>query len=115
MIGWEGVDKDFAVPLVEEARKMHPQLDAASFDRCYHSPENQAELDRMLVCNATPKKGKIDEVERERQSDPEFRMMARSQSRIESNIAISCSEAWTGCCRNVPTASSAWSFCRFSP
>ena len=86
MIGWEGVDKDFAVPLVEEAQKMHPQLDAASFDRGYHSPENQAALDRLVECNAMQKKGKMNEAERERQSDPEFQMMARSHSRIESNI-----------------------------
>ena len=72
---------------------MHQQLNAASFDRGYHSPENQAQLDRMLVCNATPKKGKMNKAERERQSDPEFWMMARSRSRIESNIAISSSEA----------------------
>ena len=114
MIGWQGVDKDFAVPLVEEAQKRHPQLNSVSFDRGYHSPENQAQLDRMLECNAMPRKGKMNEAERERQSDPEFKMMARSHSRIESNIAISSNGAWTGCCRNVPTASSAWSCCRFS-
>ena len=86
MIGWEGVDKDFAVPLVEEALKKHPTLDSASFDRGYHSPANQAALDSMVKCNAMQKKGKMNEAERERQSDPEFRMMTRAHSRIESNI-----------------------------
>ena len=86
MIGWEGVDKDFAIPLVEEALKKHPQLDSASFDRGYHSPANQAALDRMVRCNAMQKKGKMNEAERARQSDPEFRMMTRTHSRIESNI-----------------------------
>ena len=85
MIGWQGVDKDFAVPLVEEDRKKRPQLDSVSFERGYHSPANQAVLDRMVECNAMPKKGKMNEAERERQSDPEFRMMARARSRIESN------------------------------
>ena len=83
MVGWEGVDKVFAVPLVEEARKKHPQLDSASFDRGYHGPANHAELDSRLDCNAMPKKGKMNEAERERRNDPEFRMMARARSRIE--------------------------------
>ena len=86
MIGWEGVDKDFAVPLVEEAQENFSQLRYASFDRGYHSPANQEALDRMLDCNATPKKGKMNEAERERQSDPEFAMMARWHSRVESYI-----------------------------
>ena len=115
MIGWQGVDKDFAVPPVEEARKKRPRPDSASFDRGCHGPENRAALDDMLECDPTPKKGKMNEAERERRSDPEFKMMARTRPRIGSNIAISSSGAWTGCCRTVPTASSAWSFCRFSP
>ena len=86
MIGWEGVDKDFAVPLVEEAQENFSQLRYASFDRGYHSPANQEALAGMLDCIAMPKKGKMNEAERERQSDPEFAMMARWHSRIESHI-----------------------------
>ena len=71
MIGWEGVDKDFAIPLVEEALKKHPQLDSASFDRGYHGPDSQAALDGMVRCNAMQKKGKMNEAERARRSDPE--------------------------------------------
>ena len=115
MIGRQGGDKDFAIPPVEEARKKRPRPDSASFDRGYRSPENRAALDRMLECDPTPKKGKMNEAERERRSDPEFKMMARTRSRIESNMAISSKGAWTGCCRTVPTASSAWSCCPFSP
>ena len=40
----------------------------------------------MLDCNATPKKGKPADAERERGSDPVFAMMARSRSRIESHM-----------------------------
>ena len=87
MIGREGIDKDLSVPLVEEALKKHPTLDSASFDRGYHGPDSQAALDRMVRCNAMQKKGKMNEAERARRSDPEFRMMTRAHSRIESRRA----------------------------
>ena len=62
------------------------QLRCASFDQGCRGPANREALDRKLDCNATPKKGKPAEAERERRSDPEFAMMARWRSRIESHM-----------------------------
>ena len=54
---WEGSDVDFAVPMVEITKEMFPDFCAASFDRGFHSPENRARLDEVLVDNVLPKKG----------------------------------------------------------
>ena len=115
IVMWEGTDKDYTVKLVKEAQERFPGLRVASFDRGFHSPENQVELDKMLDFNAMPKKGKLNEAERARRSDPLFKKMANWHSGIESCIAISSGEAWTGCCRMEPKASIAWSICRCSP
>ena len=84
MIGREGVDRDFAVPPVEKARENFSRLRRLSFDRGCRGPDSQEALDRKLDRDATPKKGRPAEAERERRSDPEFAMMARWRSRIES-------------------------------
>ena len=84
IVMWEGTDKDQSVKLVEEAQERFPGLRVASFDRGFHSPENQAELDKKLDFYAMPKKGKPAEAERARRSDPLFKKMANWHSGIES-------------------------------
>ena len=51
----EGTDVNYAVPLVEKARKLHPDLGAVSFDRGFHSPENRKRLEELLDCAALSK------------------------------------------------------------
>ncbi|MCY4657550.1 MAG: hypothetical protein OXC80_12150 [Gammaproteobacteria bacterium] len=45
---WEGGDTEAAVPLVEDAKARFPALRQCSFDRGYHSPENQKKLGEFL-------------------------------------------------------------------
>ena len=86
IVMWEGTDKDYTVKLVKEAQERFPGLRVVSFDRGFHSPENQVELDKMLDFNAMPKKGKLNEAERARRNDPLFKKMANWHSGIESCI-----------------------------
>ena len=111
----EGTGKDCAVRPVEEAQERFPGLRVASFDRGFRGPENRIELDKWLGRDPMPRKGKPAVAERARRSDPLLRKMASRRSGIESRIAISSGEAWTGRCRMEPTASSAWSICQRSP
>ena len=63
---WAGSDVDAAVPMVEKAQALHPDLRACSFDRGFHSPSNRARLDGLLDVNALPRKGRPSRAGRER-------------------------------------------------
>ena len=45
---WAGEDVDVAVPMVQEAQELYPELRACSFDRGFHSPANRVRLDALL-------------------------------------------------------------------
>ena len=51
---WQGSDADFAAPMVEITRKLFPDFRAASIDRGFHSLENRATLDELLIHNVLP-------------------------------------------------------------
>ena len=51
---WQGSDADFAAPMVEITRKLFPDFLAASIDRGFHSLENRATLDELLIHNVLP-------------------------------------------------------------
>ena len=110
MRDWTGGDTDYAVPIVVEARKRF-LLDAMSFDRGFHSPANRAELDKKLKLNVLPKKGRLNEAERARETAPEFARMKKWRPGIESCMAISSGEAWTRSARAERKASSARRAC----
>jgi IS5 family transposase len=58
-----------------------------SFDKGYHSKENQKILDESKVKRGIlPKKGKHNKEDKERESDPEFKKLRRKHSGVESNI-----------------------------
>ena len=106
-IMWEGTDVDYAVPLVEKARKLHPDLSAVGLDRGFHSPENRNRLEELLDCAALPKKGRPIEEDKARERGPQFAEMRRLHPAVESQIAISSTAASTGFFPARPTASPA--------
>ena len=85
-IMWQGSDADFAAPMVEITRKLFPDFRAASFDRGFHSPENRATLDELLIHNVLPKKGYLGKAERDREQGETFSAMRRQHSAVESTI-----------------------------
>ena len=81
---WTGGDVDAAVPMVEEARALHPDLRACGFDRGFHSPSNRARLDGLLELNALPRKGRPSRADRERESEESFAAARRQHPAVES-------------------------------
>ncbi len=83
---WTGEDVDVAVPLVEEAQSLYPELRACSFDRGFHSPANRVRLDALLDVNALPGSGYLSQANREREAEESFVSARRAHPAIESAI-----------------------------
>ena len=85
-IMWTGSDVDFAVPLVEITKELFSDFCAASFDRGFYSPANRARLDKLLIDNVLPKKGRLSKADREREQGETFVAMRRQHPAVESAI-----------------------------
>lgn len=86
LIQWRGGDVDAAAPLVDDVLARHPRLEQCTFDRGFHSPDNQRELARRLGVCACPVKGYRDREAKRRESEPEFRRLRRWHAGVESAI-----------------------------
>ncbi len=85
-IQWTGGDVDAAAAMVEETQAVHPDLRVCSFDRGFHSPGNRVRLDGLLDLNVLPRKGRLTQAERERESDAAFAAARRQHPAVESAI-----------------------------
>ncbi len=83
---WEGSDTDAAVPVIEATRERFPELVACSFDRGFHSPQNQAALGDTLELNAMPAKGRLPASRREHEAQPDFVLARQQHPAVESAI-----------------------------
>ena len=83
---WEGEDVDVAVPMVQAAQALYPELRACSFDRGFHSPDNRVLLDGLLDVNALPGKGYLSKANREREAEEPFVAARRAHPAVESAI-----------------------------
>ena len=79
-------DDQVAVPMVSECRERFPALRLCSFDKGFHSPQNQIQLKTELEKVVLPKKGRLSVADQERESDPEFCQARRKHSAVESAI-----------------------------
>jgi transposase, IS5 family len=79
-------DNQIAIDMIAEARHKYPTLTACSFDKGFHSPENQIELAELLEKVVLPKKGRCNKKEHERESSPDFRSSKKKHSAVESGI-----------------------------
>lgn len=79
-------DNQIAVEMIKEAQKKYPALSACSFDKGFHSPENQRELAELLDHVILPKKGRCNKEEQEKENSPEFRTARKQHSAVESGI-----------------------------
>lgn len=78
-------DVDIAVPVVKEVLKDF-NLKSMSFDKGFHSPENQAELAEVVEQVVLPKKGKLSKERQKVEREPEFIRLRHAHSAIESTI-----------------------------
>ena len=79
-------DDAVAVEMVSKAQGRFEQLISCSFDKGFHSVNNQSELKDYLDLVVLPKKGKCNKEERLRQSSAEFKAERRQHSAVESDI-----------------------------
>jgi transposase, IS5 family len=80
-------DRDVAVEETRKAQKRHHgKIRRASFDRGFHSPENQKELAKIVEHLCLPMPGVIQAVEQERTASVEFRQGRQSHPGVESAI-----------------------------
>ncbi len=83
---WEGGDVDHAVPVIKETLRRHPQLEKCSFDRGFHSPAVQRQLQELLTYCVLPVKGRRSQAVREREGQAWFREARRQHPAVESAI-----------------------------
>jgi hypothetical protein len=79
-------DDQVAVSMVSGAKESFPDLRLCSFDKGFHSPQNQKDLKDELETVVLPKKGRLSESDRERENSPEFVAARRQHSAVESAI-----------------------------
>jgi transposase, IS5 family len=79
-------DDQVAVSMVAEAKKRFPRLSACSFDKGFHSTDNQEQLKEHLELVALPRKGKLSQAARTEQQSEAFIKARRAHSAVESAI-----------------------------
>ena len=83
---WEGSDTDAAVPVIVATRERFPELLACSFDRGFHSPQNQVALGDRLELNAMPAKGRLSASRSAHEAQPDFALARQQHPAVESAI-----------------------------
>jgi len=79
-------DNQIAIGLMTETQDRFPDFTGCSFDKGFHSPENQIALAKQLDALVLPKKGRCNKAETERERSDTFRASKRQHSAVESGI-----------------------------
>ena len=80
------MDDEIAVPIIKDTKARFKSLYACSFDKGFHSPENQEKLTKLLGFCVLPKKGKLEGAQREHESSERFKELRRTHAAVESGI-----------------------------
>jgi len=80
------MDDQIAVPIIKETKERFPQLISCTFDKGFHSPDNQKDLTVFLDKVILPRKGKLSAINKEIENSEEFKEARRKHSAIESSI-----------------------------
>ena len=79
-------DDQVAVSMVKEAKQRFANLNACSFDKGFHSPDNQLTLKQQLELVALPRKGKLSQSAQAAEQTEGFVKARRAHSAVESAI-----------------------------
>jgi len=79
-------DDQVAVSMVKEAKQRFANLNACSFDKGFHSPDNQLALKQQLELVALPGKGKLSQSAQAAEQTEGFVKARRAHSAVESAI-----------------------------
>jgi hypothetical protein len=79
-------DDQVAVRIIKETKERFSQLTSCSFDKGFHSPENQVQLQEILDQVVLPRKGKLSAINKDIENSEAFREARRKHSAVESSI-----------------------------
>jgi hypothetical protein len=79
-------DEQVTVSMVSEAKKRFPSLAVCSFDKGFHSRDNQSALKEALDLVVLPRKGKLSQQAQALEQAPEFIKARHQHSAVESAI-----------------------------
>jgi hypothetical protein len=79
-------DDQIVIGLIRDSQARYSNLSVCSFDKGFHSPDNQIELAKLLDRVVLPKKGRCNQRELARQSSAAFKASRRKHSAVESGI-----------------------------
>lgn len=79
-------DEQIALSIIEETQRRFADFKRCSFDKGFHSPNNQKELPRLLDNVVLPRKGRLSAVNAETENSEEFKKARRKHSAVESSI-----------------------------
>jgi len=79
-------DDQIAIPIIEKAKALFPALTSCSFDKGFHSPENQRLLAELLEVVALRRKGKRTKQIKEIEGTDAFKAAHKGHSAVESCI-----------------------------
>lgn len=79
-------DDQVAVAMVKETKQRFADLEACSFDKGFHSPANQQQLQAHLKLVALPRKGRLSHQAQALQSAEDFVKARRQHAAVESAI-----------------------------
>ncbi len=79
-------DEAVAIPMVTETQARFSTLNSCSFDKGFSTPKVRNTLDELLETVILPKKGKLSEADRTRQSSDEFVQGRKQHAAVESGI-----------------------------
>lgn len=86
MVMEKETDVDIAVPIIDAAKHYFPNLHGCSFDKGFHSPENQEKLSKIVPVVILPKKGKLDQAREQIENGKEFKKLRKNHAAVESGI-----------------------------
>jgi hypothetical protein len=81
------LDQDVLVPAMTELQeRVDGKIERASFDRAFHTPDNQKQLATIVAHPCIPKKGQISGRQQQEEATVEFRQARQNHPGIESAI-----------------------------
>ena len=79
-------DDKVAVAMVKGAKDRFEKIIGCSFDKGFHSPDNQTDLANMLDYVILPKKGRLSAKDKQIEQTEEYKAYRRKHSAVESSI-----------------------------
>ena len=91
-------DSEIAVPIIKETKRLYKNVTSCSFDKGFHSPDNQRDLQKELDSCILPRKGKLKGEDKKREGTEEFKSLRKAHAAVESAINALENHGLDRCC-----------------